>query len=134
MSPDEWEALCDGCAKCCLIKLEDEDTAEIHYTNVACALLDIGKCRCTDYPNRRKRVSDCLTLTPENINQVKSWMPSSCAYRMLAEGKDLPQWHYLVCGDREAVHRAQTSVRACSIPETGVAIDDLPDHIVDWAS
>lgn len=132
MSGEEWEALCDGCAKCCLIKLEDEDTGKIHYTNVACALLDIGKCRCGDYPNRAKRVSDCLTLTPENIGQVKGWMPSSCAYRLLAEGQELPQWHYLVCGDREAVQRFPLSVRENSIPEAGIAIDDLPDHIVEW--
>lgn len=134
MSSQEWEALCDGCAKCCLIKLEDEDTAEIHYTNAACALLDIGTCRCTDYPNRRKRVNDCVTLTPENIAHVKGWMPSTCAYRLLAEGKELPQWHYLVCGDREAVHRFGLTVRDNAIPETAVAIDDLPDHIVDWPS
>jgi len=132
LSADEWEALCDGCGKCCLVKLQDEDSGEIHYTDAACALLDAGRCRCTDYPNRAKRVSDCITLTPENIDRVKGWMPSTCAYRLLADGKPLPAWHYLVCGDREAVHRAGASVRGRTVPEAGIAEEDLPDHIVDW--
>lgn len=131
-SPAEWEALCDGCGKCCLVKLEDEDSGEIHYTDVACALLDSGQCRCTDYPNRAKRVSDCVTLTPENIDRVKGWMPASCAYRLLAEGKQLPAWHYLVCGDRDAVHWAGESVRARTVPEPDIAEADLPGHIVTW--
>lgn len=130
MSLEEWEALCDGCGKCCLVKLEDEDTGEIHYTDVACALLDAEKCRCTDYSNRQKRVSNCMTLTPENINDVKHWMPTSCAYRLLADGKPLPQWHYLECGDRQAVHSAGKSVLGRCVNETGIEIDDLPGHIV----
>ncbi len=132
MSFEEWEALCDGCGKCCLVKLEDEDTGEIHYTDVACELLNAGKCRCTDYPSRQKRVSNCMTLTPENINDVKHWMPSSCAYRLLADNKPLPQWHYLECGDRQAVHNAGKSVRDRCVSETDIEIDDLPDHIVRW--
>jgi uncharacterized protein len=132
MSPDEWEALCDGCAKCCLVKLEDEDTGRIHYTDVACALLDMGKCKCTDYSNRRERVPDCLGLTPENIDRVKQWMPSSCAYRLLANGKSLPSWHYLECGDRQAVHNLGHSVAGRCVSETGIEIDDLPEHIVFW--
>ena len=132
MSPEEWEALCDGCGKCCLIKLEDEDTGKIHYTDVACVLLDLGKCRCIDYSNRQKRVSDCVTLTPENIDRVKQWMPSSCAYRLLADGKPLPQWHYLECGDRGAVHRQGKSALGRCVTETGIEIDDLPGHIVRW--
>ncbi len=131
-SSAEWEALCDGCGKCCLVKLEDEDTGEIHYTDAACALLDSGQCRCTDYANRKKRVSDCVTLTPENIDVVKGWMPSSCSYRLLADGKALPEWHYLVSGDREAVHRMGQSVRGRTVPETSIDEDDLPDHIITW--
>ncbi|MEQ1888442.1 MAG: YcgN family cysteine cluster protein [Alphaproteobacteria bacterium] len=132
MTPEEWEALCDGCGKCCLIKLEDEDTGKIHYTDVACALLDAGACRCQDYANRQKRVPDCVALTPENIGRVKQWMPSSCAYRLLSDGKPLPQWHYLECGDREAVHKAGKSVRSRCVSEIGIEIDDLPGHIVRW--
>jgi len=131
-SPAEWEALCDGCGKCCLVKLEDEDTGEIHYTDVACSLLDSGLCRCTDYANRKKRVSDCVTLTPENIDRVKDWMPSTCSYRLLAEDKPLPAWHYLVSGNREAVHRLDESVRGRTVPEASVDEDDLPDHIITW--
>jgi len=132
MSSGEWEALCDGCGKCCLVKLEDEDTGKIHYTDVACALLDAEKCRCIDYSNRQKRVSDCVTLTPGNIDRVKQWMPSSCAYRLLADGKPLPQWHYLECGDRQAVHRSGKSVQERCVSEEGIEIDDLPKRIVRW--
>ena len=134
MTSDEWEALCDGCAKCCLVKLEDEDSGKVHYTDAACALLDLGKCRCTDYANRQKRVADCLGLTPENIDRVKEWMPATCAYRLLADGKSLPEWHYLVCGDRQAVHHAGQSVLGRCISETGVKINDLPKRIVEWPS
>lgn len=132
MTSEEWEALCDGCGKCCLIKLEDEDSGKIHYTDVACELLDAGKCRCQDYSNRQKRVSDCVTLTPENIGRIKQWMPTSCAYRLLSDGKPLPEWHYLECGDREAVHRAGKSVQGRCVSESKVEIDDLPDRIVKW--
>ena len=132
MTAREWEALCDGCGKCCLIKLEDEDTGKIHYTDAACALLDLGLCRCTDYSNRKKRVSDCVTLTPENIGEVKKWLPSSCAYRLLSDGKPLPSWHYLECGDDQAVHREGHSVAGRCTNEAEIDIDDLPRHIVRW--
>ncbi|MSP41781.1 MAG: YcgN family cysteine cluster protein [Alphaproteobacteria bacterium] len=132
MTPDEWEALCDGCAKCCLVKLEDEDTGKVHYTDAACALLDLGKCRCTDYSNRQGRVPDCLGLTPENIHRVKYWMPSTCAYRLLADGKSLPRWHYLECGDRQAVHTSGHSVLGRCVTETGIETDDLLGRIVEW--
>jgi len=132
MTLQEWESLCDGCGKCCLVKLEDEDTGKIHYTDVACALLDTGACRCTDYGNRQQRIPDCVTLTPENINRVKNWMPSSCAYRLLADGKPLPDWHHLECGDTQAVHHARKSVRGRCVTETGIEIDDLPARIVRW--
>ncbi len=134
LSSSEWEALCDGCGKCCLVKLEDVDTGKVHYTDVACALFDAGRCRCTDYQNRQKRVSDCVTLTPENINEVKEWMPSTCAYRLRADGENLPAWHYLVCGDRNAVHWVGESAILRTIPETDVAEDDLFDHLADWVS
>lgn len=116
MSQSEWESLCDGCGKCCLNKLEDIDTGELAYTNVACRLLDLGTCRCTRYPDRSRLVPDCVTLTPDNVGAL-AWMPSTCAYRLLAEGKDLPDWHPLVSGDPDSVHRAGISVRGRAISE-----------------
>ncbi len=97
MSRDEWESLCDGCGRCCLNKLEDEDTGKFLYTRAACKLLDVKTCRCTDYPNRAARVPDCVTLTPENVGEL-GWLPQTCAYRLLDEGKSLPWWHPLVSG------------------------------------
>lgn len=129
MTRDEWESLCDGCAKCCLAKLEDENTGEIAYTNVACRLLNLSNCRCTEYAERSRFVSDCITLTPENISTLR-WMPSTCAYRLVAEGKDLPAWHPLVGGDPNSVHRIGISVRGRAVPEGTVL--DLEDHIVTW--
>lgn len=113
----EWEALCDGCGQCCLHKVEDEDTGAIYPTNVACKLLDIPSARCCDYPNRKKQVPDCLRLTPRLAAEIE-WLPDTCAYRLRAEGLPLPQWHYLICGDREEVHRAGISVRGKAISET----------------
>ena len=129
MTPAEWESLCDGCGKCCLHKLEDEDTGEIAHTNVACRLLDIGTCRCSRYAERQRLVPDCVQLDPGNVGALK-WMPSTCAYRLLAEGKDLPAWHPLVSGDPDSVHRAGISVRGRCIPERKAG--DLFDHIVMW--
>jgi uncharacterized cysteine cluster protein YcgN (CxxCxxCC family) len=102
---DEWEALCDGCGQCCLHKVEDEDTGDIYHTNVACKLLDLRSARCSDYKNRRNFVPDCVRLTPR-LAHTLPWLPDSCAYRLRAEDLPLPEWHYLVCGDRDAVHRA----------------------------
>lgn len=129
MSAEEWDQLCDGCAKCCLIKLEDADTGEISYTDIACRLLDLGVCRCMQYANRRRLVSDCVVLTAEKLAEL-DWMPSTCAYRLIAEGRDLPWWHKLVSGDPETVHRAGISVRGRVVPEDRG--DDPEDRIVDW--
>jgi hypothetical protein len=112
----EWEALCDGCGKCCLHKLEDEDSGAFYETNVACKLLDLDTARCRDYRNRRMSVPDCVQLTARNVRTIP-WLPATCAYRLRAEDKPLPEWHYLVCGDREAVHRAKASVIGKAISE-----------------
>lgn len=129
MNSEQWESLCDGCAKCCLLKLEDEDTLELAYTDVACRLLDLGTCRCTHYAERSRLVPDCVSVTPEIIPKL-NWMPKTCAYRLLSEKKPLPWWHPLVSGDPETVHRAGISVRNRAVSERWAG--DLEDHIVDW--
>lgn len=110
MDAAEWESLCDGCGKCCLSKLEDEDTGEIHWTSVGCRLFDAGKCSCRDYERRNELVPDCIILTPEKVRTL-SWLPKTCGYRLVAEGKDLFDWHPLISGDRDSVHRAGASIR-----------------------
>jgi hypothetical protein len=131
MSREEWESLCDGCAKCCLVKLEDEDTGEIEPTDVACRLLELGTCRCGDYANRKRKVSDCVILTPKNVGELR-WMPSTCAYRLVHEGRDLYPWHHLVCGDRDAVHRTGASIKGRVVSERDVSDEELLDHVIDW--
>ncbi len=129
MTRAEWEALCDGCARCCLIKLEDDDTGEIAYTDIACRLLDIGTCRCTRYRRRLRLVPQCVELTPEEVRKL-DWLPSTCAYRLVAEGRDLAWWHPLVSGDPETVHKAGISVRGRVVPERRG--DDPEDRVVTW--
>jgi hypothetical protein len=124
----QWEALCDGCGKCCLHKLEDDETGEMYATNVACRLLDRRTGQCSNYRNRRAYVSECVRLTNGNVDQI-DWLPSTCAYRLRAAGESLPEWHYLVSGDREAVHRAGESVRGWTISEDDAG--DLENHMVD---
>jgi len=131
MTEAEWESLCDGCGRCCLLKLEDEDTLEVAYTNVACRLLDCETCRCGNYPLRKKLVPGCVVLTPEALPEVSAWLPKSCAYRRLYEGRGLADWHPLVSGDPETVHEAGISVRYRAIPEYEVEEENLPDHILD---
>lgn len=131
MTTSQWESLCDGCARCCLIKLEDEDTGEIEMTNIVCHLLDQQACRCTDYVNRTKRVPTCIKLTPGNVAAIK-WMPTSCAYRRLAESRGLASWHPLVSGDPESVHAAGISVRGKVISEEGIPEDELEDYLAIW--
>ncbi len=127
LNREEWEALCDGCGQCCLHKVEDADTGEIYHTNVACKLLNLKTAQCSDYPHRHKFVPDCLKLTPKSAGNL-AWLPPSCAYRLRADGDPLPEWHYLVCGDREAVHKAGMSVAGKAISET--VAGPLENHIV----
>jgi uncharacterized protein len=131
MTEAEWESLCDGCGRCCLVKLEDEDTAEIYPTTVVCRLFDAGSCRCSDYPNRHRLVPDCLKLDAANVPQF-SWLPKSCAYRRLAEGRGLAWWHPLVSGTADTVVAAGISVRGRTVSEDRVAEEDLGDFIADW--
>ena len=129
MNAKEWESLCDGCALCCLLKLEDTDTGKIAYTDIACKLLDSGKCRCTDYKNRQRTVPDCVTLNTKNVKSL-NWMPATCAYRLIAEEKKLAWWHPLVSGDPNTVHQAGISVRGRVISEKRG--DDPQDRIINW--
>ena len=128
LSRMEWEALCDGCGKCCLHKVEDADSGEIHATNVACKLLDRHSGSCSGYRGRFAVVPDCIRLTPDKVKRL-GWLPSTCAYRLRAAGEPLPEWHYLLCGDREAVHRAGMSVRGWTVSEGEAG--DLEHHLID---
>lgn len=128
MSEKEWESLCDGCGRCCLHKLRDDQGA-LSFTNVACRLLDTGTARCSDYAGRHRRVPDCVRLTPEALKDI-DWLPPSCAYRRLAEGRDLPSWHPLITGDPDSVRRAGASVSGRVVSETQGG--QLEDHVVGW--
>ena len=136
MTAAEWESLCDGCGLCCLIRFEDEDTGEIIPTRVHCKLFDGDLCRCSDYANRKQHVPDCIKLTPGNIEALE-WMPKSCGYRRLHEGRGLADWHPLISGDPESVHRAGVSIRGQTISEARLkdpedAIDyEAPDLLLE---
>jgi uncharacterized cysteine cluster protein YcgN (CxxCxxCC family) len=131
MTDGEWESLCDGCGRCCLIKFQDEDTGKVVYTDVACRLLDTEACRCRDYPRRTRRVEACLDLRREDESMFAT-LPATCAYRRLHEGRGLPDWHPLVTGDPESVHAAGISVRGRVISEEYVHPDELEDRETDW--
>lgn len=131
LTPAEWESLCDGCGRCCLNKLEDEDTGEIAWTCVSCRLLDTESCRCSNYEGRAAIVPECIQLTPEKVRTL-SWLPPSCAYRVVAEGGDLAWWHPLVSGDPDTVHAAGVSVRNRAVSETVVPLERWEEFIVDW--
>lgn len=127
----QWEALCDGCAKCCLHKLEDADTGEVFYTRVRCRYLREASCSCSDYPRRSVMVSHCISLEPDNVASL-DWLPATCAYRLRAQGSPLPAWHYLVSGSRESVHEAGVSIRGKAISDEFVHPDGYDEHIVTW--
>jgi uncharacterized protein len=131
MTKAEWEALCDGCGKCCLNKLEDEETGAVALTRVACRLLDDQSCACAQYPIRHQFVPECIVLTPKTIKDNLYWLPRTCAYRLLHQGMPLFDWHPLISGDRESVHRAGQSVRGITIPEFEVPEDEWEDHIIE---
>lgn len=129
MSAAEWESLCDGCGQCCLVKVEDEDTGDIYLTRLACRLLDVGTCRCKDYANRFERMSDCLDINLKSVREL-SWLPESCAYRRIAEGRGLAWWHPLVSGDPETVHQAGVSVRGWAIGEHRARSPHIAHYII----
>ena len=131
MTAEEWESLCDGCGKCCLNKLRCDDTEAVFFTDVTCQLLDSHSCRCRNYPARREHVPDCVQLSPDRVAEI-DWLPESCAYRRLADGRGLAWWHPLVSGDPETVHAAGVSVRGRTVSETEVPDYDLLAHIVSW--
>jgi uncharacterized cysteine cluster protein YcgN (CxxCxxCC family) len=131
LNREEWEALCDGCGRCCLLKIEDEDNGDLFYTNVVCEYHDSKRCRCTAYQHRCLLVPDCIKVTPEFARDEK-WLPDTCAYRLLAERKPLFDWHPLISGDPDSIHQAGISIRDKAISEQYVHPDELPEHLVHW--
>ncbi|MDN3520499.1 YcgN family cysteine cluster protein [Halomonas ramblicola] len=129
LTAEEWEALCDGCGQCCLLKFQDDDSGELAVLDLACELLDIGSCRCSDYANRFDRVPDCTRLTPERVDEFR-WLPYSCAYRRVAEGRKLARWHPLLSGDSRRMHRKGVSVRGFAVSSRGVPEEAYEDHII----
>lgn len=132
MNHQEWESICDGCAKCCLTQLQDEQSEQLVFTDIACNLLDDESCRCSDYKNRSTRVPSCMTMNKENVSQVAEFAPPSCAYRLLLENKPLPDWHHLVSGSTQSVHESGNSVRHRVRFERDVVDQDYQDFIVEW--
>ena len=131
MTAAEWESLCDRCGKCCVLKIEDMDDGTVHYTDIACKLLDCRTANCMDYENRRNSVPDCISLTPNNLSSLQ-WMPANCAYRLLHEGQDLPKWHPLVTSNADSTRTAGHSVAGRVFPESAVEKGDIIDHIIEW--
>jgi uncharacterized cysteine cluster protein YcgN (CxxCxxCC family) len=131
MTTTEWESVCDGCGLCCLNKLEEWDSGDIYFTSIRCKLLDDHSCRCSSYENRWDFVPDCVQLSKENVDEI-AWLPPTCGYRLINEGRDLYWWHPLVSGDRETVHEAGISARGRTINETEVDVEDFEDYVVDW--
>lgn len=129
LSRDEWESLCDGCARCCLVKLEDEDTSEIYLTRLSCSMLNVGACRCSDYPNRFIKMPDCINIDVEQVRTL-SWLPETCGYRVVAEGRDLAWWHPLVSGSPDTVHQAGVSVRGLAMNEKRVKAENYWRYII----
>lgn len=132
MSHAEWESVCDGCAKCCLHQLVDQETEQLVFTNVACELLDEGSCKCTDYQNRSARVPSCMSMNKENVNECAEFAPPSCSYRLLLEGKDLPVWHPLLSGSENSVHTSGNSVKGRVRKQTDIDIRELENYVVEW--
>jgi uncharacterized protein len=130
MTAAEWESLCDGCGRCCLVKIEDEDTSDIHLTRLSCRLLDVGSCRCKDYPNRHNEVPDCISIDPDKVRKL-SWLPPTCGYRLVEEGRGLQWWHPLVSGRAETVHEAGISVRSWALNETRVRPENIHRYIIN---
>lgn len=130
MTPSEWESLCDNCGLCCLVRFEDEDSGEIFPTRVHCKLYDADRCTCADYANRKRHVPDCIKLTPGKVSELK-WMPKSCAYRRVNEGRGLASWHPLISGDRESVHAAGVSVRGETVSELALG---YPEEALEYAA
>lgn len=130
MTPIEWEALCDGCGRCCLLKIEDEDTGDIHLTSLSCKLLNIKTCRCSDYKNRQKKVFDCLSIDLKKVRSL-TWLPESCGYRRIDEGRGLAWWHPLVSGSAKTVHQAGISVKKLARSEDEVDPDELHRYIIE---
>lgn len=133
MTTDEWESLCDGCGRCCLNKLEDEDSDEIYFTNVSCKLLDLEKCCCTDYENRKVSMPDCMILSVNNQAALEV-MPSTCAYRLLDAGKPLPDWHPLITGRQESVAEAGMSIVGKAVSEEYIHYTQFPEHLINWVT
>ena len=131
MSQSEWESLCDGCAKCCLVKLQDEDTDKVAYTNVVCKYSDFDTCQCTEYQRRNELVPHCVWLKPEMVDEF-FWLPSTCTYRLVAEGKNLPQWHPLISGDTESVHISGNSIKDKVYSENHIHPDEVEEYIIHW--